>query len=200
MLPYLAGILFMTASTENITRLLHQASQGQSQAHDQLYPLVYDELRRIAHQRLLRDRPGHTLNTTALVHEAYLKLVDQTHAGWNDRAHFFALASRAMRFILVDYARKRTAQKRGGRQDDVPLSAVQLAADERSTDLLTLNDALDKLHVFSERLARLVEYRFFGGLTYEEIAEVTEWSVPTIKRDWQRARAWLYQAMQDGEI
>lgn len=189
----------MATSAATITRLLNQVSKGSPEALDQLYPFVYDELRHIAHQRLLRNRPGQTLNTTALVHEAYIKLVDQAQDGWNNRAHFFALASRAMRFILIDYARKRTAQKRGGLQHDVPLSAVQIAVDERTTDLLTLNDALDKLHTYSERLARLVEYRFFGGLTYQEIAEVTELSVPTVKRDWQRARAWLYQAMKADE-
>ena len=189
----------MAVSQNQITQLLHQVSQGDADAQDQLYPAIYDELRRIAHDRLLRNRPGETLNTTALVHEAYLRLVDQTQAEWNDRSHFFATASRAMRFILIDYARKRTAQKRGGPREDVPLSAVQIAADERSADLLTLNDALDQLTTYSERLARLVEYRFFGGLTYDEIADVTGRSVPTVKRDWKRARAWLYRAMQDQE-
>lgn len=183
----------------HLTQLLHAARDGDANAANDLYEHVYDELRRIAQQRLRRHRPGDTLNTTALVHEAYLRLVDQTQVAWNDRAHFFATASQAMRYILVDYARRRTAQKRGGTQRDVPLSAVQVshAADARSADLITLNDALDKLTQYDERLARLVEYRFFGGLTYEEIAEVTSWSIPTLKRDWRRARAWLYRAMQD---
>jgi RNA polymerase sigma factor (TIGR02999 family) len=188
----------MDASQLQITELLRQVGEGNAGAQHDLYPVVYDELRRIAHGRLLRNRPGETLNTTALVHEAYLRLVDQPKAAWNDRAHFFATASRAMRFILVDYARRRTAGKRGGLRDDLPLSVVQLAAEDRTEDLLALNDALDRLEQYSDRLARLVEYRFFGGLTYEEIAEVTGHSVPTVKRDWRRARTWLYQAMQGG--
>ena len=189
----------MQSASLPLTQLLHAARDGNAAAADDLYQHVYDELRRIAHQRLRRHRPGETLNTTALVHEAYLRLIDQTQAEWNDRAHFFATASQAMRYILIDYVRRRMAEKRGGGQRDVPLSAVQMGteADARSADLLTLNDALDRLAAYDERLARLVEYRFFGGLTYDEIAEVTQWSVPTLKRDWRRARAWLYRAMQE---
>jgi RNA polymerase sigma factor (TIGR02999 family) len=186
-----------------ITTLLKEAQAGERDAFEEVMPHVYDELRRIAHQRLMKHRPSQTLNTTALVHEAYLRLVDQTQADWQDRAHFFAVASRSMRFIIIDYVRARTAEKRGGAQDDVPLDDVQVAiADERAADLLTLNDALEQLAVVSERLSQLVEYRFFGGLTYKEIAEVTGRSVPTVKRDWARARTWLYSALQpnpDGE-
>lgn len=195
----------MTPQPHPVTRLLHDVAGGDDDAAHALYDAIYDELRQIAHQRLLRNRPGQTLNTTALVHEAYLRLVDQTQARWNDRAHFFATASRAMRFILIDYARERTAQKRGGGLPDAPLTSVHLAdadthaADERAADLLTLNDALNQLMTTNERLGRLVEYKFFGGLTYPEIAEVTGWSVPTIKRDWRRARAWLYRLMQEPE-
>ena len=195
----------MTPRPDQVTQLLHDVAGGDDAAAGVLYDAVYDQLRQIAHQRLIRNRPGQTLNTTALVHEAYLRLVDQTHAAWNDRAHFFATASRAMRFILIDYARERMAQKRGGGQPDVSLTPVHLAdsdgrpADERAADLLTLNQALDQLMAANERLGRLVEYKFFGGLTYPEIAEVTGWSVPTIKRDWRRARAWLYRLMQDDE-
>ncbi len=186
----------MSPQTER-AQWLQQVRAGDTDAAGRLLPQVYDELRRIAHQRLRQHRPGQTLNTTALVHEAYLKLVDQTQVAWNDRAHFFALASRAMRFILVDHARARTAQKRGGRQEPLPLDAVQVAAaDVRAAELLSLNQALDRLAEHDERLAAVVEYRFFGGLTYEEIAEVTGRSVPTVKRDWQRARAWLYRLMQ----
>ncbi len=187
-----------TAATQHhITHLLLAASEGRSDAFDELMPLVYDELRRVAHQRLLGYHPGETLNTTALVHEAYLKLVKQQDVGWQNRAHFFALASRAMRFILIDYARARTAEKRGGRRVDISLDVLQVAADERTADLLTLNEALEKLAKVSERLSVLIEYRFFGGLTYEEIAEITGWSLATVKRDWRRARAWLYQEMVD---
>lgn len=184
--------------SNDITQLLRAMRGGDRDRADELFAQVYDELRRIAHQRLSKHRPGATLNTTALVHEAYLRLVDQSQVEWQDRAHFFALSSRAMRFVIIDYVRARTAQKRGGGKDDVPLDDVQLrAADERTADLLTLNDALDQLADVNERLSRLVEYRFFGGLTYKEIAAVTERSVPTVKRDWRRARTWLYQAMQN---
>lgn len=185
------------ATEHHITRLLVAARAGHSDAFDKLMPLVYDELRRVAHQRLLGYRPGDTLNTTALVHEAYLKLIRQQDVSWEDRAHFFALASRAMRFILVDYARARTAEKRGGRQADLPLDILQIAAEERTAELLALNEALERLAESSERLSLLVEYRFFGGLTYEEIVEVTGWSLRTVKRDWRRARAWLLHEMEE---
>jgi RNA polymerase sigma factor (TIGR02999 family) len=185
----------MTAPPDT-TQLLLDARAGDRAAFDRLFAHVYDELRRIAHQRLLRYRPGETLDTTALVHEAYLKLVDQSRSEWRDRAHFFALASRAMRFVLVDYARARTAQKRGGRLSDVPLDAVQVAADDRAADLLALTDALERLSGVHPRLGEIVEYRFFGGLTFDEIAEVTGMSVPTARRDWMRARAWLHRWMQ----
>lgn len=160
-------------------------------------PLVYDELREIARLRLRQYRPSDTLNTTALVHEAYLKLADQAEVDWQDRAHFFAVSSRAMRFILVDYARAQTADKRGGDQARVPLSQVQIAAEERAFDLLLLHDAVDELTRLDERLGQLVEYRFYGGLNYEEIAEVTGRSVPTLKRDWRRARTWLYRYLKE---
>ncbi len=178
------------------TQLLLDARAGDRDSFDRLYSHVYDELRRIAHQRLLQFRPGESLDTTGLVHEVYLRLVDQTRAGWQDRAHFFALASRAMRFVLVDYARARTAGKRGGRQSNVPLDAVEVAADERAADLIELTDALEQLAAVSPRLGETVDYRFFGGLTFDEIAEATGRSVPTVKRDWTRARAWLYRSMR----
>jgi RNA polymerase sigma factor (TIGR02999 family) len=185
----------MTAPPDT-TQLLLDARAGDRAAFDRLFAHVYDELRQIAHQRLLRYRPGETLDTTGLVHEAYLKLVDQSRSEWRDRAHFFALASRAMRFVLVDYARARTAQKRGGRRPHVPLDAVQVAADDRAADLLALTDALERLSGVHPRLGEIVEYRFFGGLTFDQIAEVTGMSVPTARRDWVRARAWLHRWMQ----
>ncbi|MEM1041124.1 MAG: sigma-70 family RNA polymerase sigma factor [Bacteroidota bacterium] len=185
------------------TQLLLDARAGDGAALDALWPHVYGELRQIARGRLLGHRPGDTLNTTALVHEAYLRLVDGERAGWEGRAHFFALAARTMRFILVDYARARTAQKRGGAQADLRLDGLEVAdgtaTAERAADLLTLDRALDSLAGYDERLARFVEYRFFGGLTYDEIAEVAGCSVATAKRDWQRARTWLYHAMQDAD-
>lgn len=184
----------MTSSADT-TQLLHAARAGDREAFDHLYSRLYGELRAIARQRLRRNPQGETLNTAALVHEAYLKLVDQTRIDLGDRAHFLALASRAMRFIIVDYARARTAQKRGGAAGAVPLDAVDVAGDDRAADLLELDQALERLDRFDDRLARLVEYRFFGGLTYDEIAAVTGVSVPTVKRDWTRARTWLFRAL-----
>jgi RNA polymerase sigma factor (TIGR02999 family) len=184
------------STSPDTTQLLLDARAGDREAFDRLYEHVYDTLRQIAHDRLRRHRPGDTLGTTALVHEAYLKLIDQNRAGLRDRGHFLALASRAMRFILVDYARTRTRQKRGGGLPDVPLDAVQIAADERAEHLLALADGLEALSGVSTRLGQIVELRFFGGLTFEEIAEALEISVPTAKRDWARARSWLLRAME----
>lgn len=183
------------------TQLLSDARGGDRAALDRLLPRVYDELRRLAHARLRRHRPGDTLDTTALVHEVYLKLTVGETPSFTDRAHFFALAARAMRFVLISYARERTAQKRGGGQPPIPfdeaLGAGLATADAEAIDLLTLNDALDRLAVVSERLAEVVELRFFGGMAYDEVAEATGRSVATVKRDWRRARAWLYHAMRD---
>jgi len=183
-------------SQPDTTQLLLEARGGDRAAFDRLYSHVYDALREVAHRRLLQYRPGETLDTTALVHEVYLRLVDQSRAGWQDRAHFFALTSRAMRFVVVDYARARTAAKRGGREADLPLDTVQVAADDRAEDVLALAEALEQLAGVSPRLGELVEYRYFGGLSFEEIADVTGRSVRTVKRDWTRARAWLYRSMR----
>lgn len=185
------------ASRPNITRLLHEAKKGSSEAYDDLLPLVYDQLREIAHRRLRQHRPGETLNTTALVHEAYLKMADRAQVDWQDRAHFFAVSSRAMRFVLLDYARAQTADKRGGRAAHVSIDRLQIAADERALDLLTLHEAVDRLTEMNQRLGRLIEYKFYGGLNYEEIAEVTGLSTPTLKRDWRRARTWLYRHLKE---
>jgi RNA polymerase sigma factor (TIGR02999 family) len=178
------------------TQLLFDARAGDREALDRLFLHVYDALREIAHRRLRRHRPGDTLGTTALVHEAYLKLADQDRVAVQDRAHFFALASRAMRFVLVDYARARSTRRRGGAQAHLPLDAVEVAADDCAADLLDLAQALEELAAVSKRLGDIVELRFFGGLTFDEIAEVTGMSVPTVKRDWARARSWLYRSMR----
>jgi len=167
------------------------------QSLDVIFDAVYAELREIAHHRLQRMGRGETLNTTALVHEAYLRLADHTRPAWIDRSHFCALASRAMRFVLVDYARARSAQKRGGPEANVSLDRMEIAADERAVELLALDETLQRLAEREPRLAQLIEYRFFGGLSYEEIAEVTQLSVPTVKRDWRRARSWLYLEMTE---
>jgi RNA polymerase sigma factor (TIGR02999 family) len=176
---------------------------GDVDARNDLWPVLYDELRRIAHARLRKHRPGETLNTTALVHEAYLKLVDRSAADWSDQTHFLSLAARAMRHILVDYARSQTAQKRGGSNADLRLEGLQISGDDdvaqRAADLLTIDQSLDLLAKMSERLAEVVELHFFGGMTFREIAEVTGRSEPTIKRDWRRARTWLYRAMREAD-
>lgn len=193
------------AAQPDTTQLLRQAGAGDRQAHDRLFARVYDDLRAVAHRRLrARVRhAGETLGTTALVHEAYLRLADGPRAGYADRAHFYAMAARAMRFVLVDYARERTAAKRGGAAADVPLDAagdaLQVAADDRADDVLALAAALDRLGAVSPRLRDVVDLRFFGGLTFDEVAGATGTSVATVKRDWTRARAWLYRSMHDGD-
>lgn len=181
--------------TEHTTTLLRAARAGDRAAFDELFALAYDELRRAAHQRLSRNRAGETLNTTVLVHEAYVRLVDGGGAGWVDRAHFLALASRAMRFVLIDHVRASSAEKRGGGMVCVSLDDADPGTTQ-DHELLALNDALEALASYSPRLAQVVEYRFFGGLTYDEIAAALDVSVPTVKRDWVRARAWLFDAMQ----
>ncbi len=167
---------------------------------DQIYPIVYDELRRRAHWLLARERPDHTLSTTALVHEAYVRLADQTQLTWEDRAHFCAIAARAMRQILVDFARKRKAEKRGGGAERLRLDENELAVTIQSTMVLDLDEALTRLGQIDERMASVVESRFFGGMSEKEIAEVVGVSVRTIRRDWVRARAWLYKELYPDRI
>lgn len=192
----------MTGSDEatpdpgEITRLLVSIGQGDRPALNQLFPIVYAELRRLAHRQLARIRPGDTLQTTALVHEAYLKLLGTARPEWNDRRHFFAVASRAMRQISVDYARTRAAQKRGGDVSALTLDEQLLSIPERAYELVLLDDALTELESLSERPARVVELRFFGGLSVEETAAVMDVSERTVKREWQKARAFLFDALQ----
>lgn len=180
------------------TRLLSAARTGDADALDRLFPQIYEELKAIASRALRRHGGSHTLQTTALVHEAYVKLVGQADIQPQDRAHFLALASRAMRFILIDHARARTAKKRGGRMEPVALDDVQVVVEGQAIELLDLNTAVERLARQEPRLAELVDCRFFGGLTHEEVATVTGRSVPTVKRDWRRARAWLYREMRAG--
>jgi len=165
----------------------------------ELMPLVYDELRRIARHHLGGQRAGHTLDTTALVHESYLKLAKQSSRSWEDRAHFLSVAAVAMRHVLVNYAHHRNAQKRGGGRAPATLDEALVGGKEMRTDeLLALDQALDRLDEVSSRQRAVVEYRFFGGLTHEEIAEVLEVSVPTVRRDWRLARAWLSRELSTG--
>lgn len=182
--------------SEQITDLLLQVRGRDPGASDRLYSAVYDELRRIAHRQLQGERSGHTLGTTGLVHETYLKLVDLARVEWQDRGHFFRIASGAMRRILVDYARRHRAARRGGGVA-VALLHDDVAVAERGEVLLALDEALDRLSVVSERLSHVVECRFFGGLTEEETAEALEVTARTIQRDWAKARAWLYLELRD---
>ena len=188
----------MSDTRDDITRLLIDLGRGEERKVDQLLPLVYDELRRMAHHFMVKERSEHTLNTTALVHEAYLKLIDQREATWRNRSHFFAIASMAMRRILVNYAKMRSRQKRGG--GSVPVSIeenpeLQIIAEERAEELIALDEALDRLAEINERAGRVVECRFFGGLSIEETANALDVSPMTVKRDWQFAKAWLKREM-----
>lgn len=174
----------------DVTRLLESWGTGSDTALDELMPLVYSELRTIAAGQLRRERPDHTLQTTALVNEAFLRLVDQDRVQWQSRNQFFAVAAKAMRRILVDYARRRRARKRGGDPRRVPLDEVKIAV-APDVDLLQLEDCLTRLEALDSRQARVVELRFFAGCTMEEIAEVLEISASTAKRQWRLARVWL---------
>lgn len=185
----------METSTDEVTRLLRDWGNGNQQALEKLVPLIYDELRHLAHKCLYRERPSHTLQTTALVHEAYFKLIDQKDARWQNRAHFFAIAAQAMRRILVDSARRHTAMKRGGPAENLPLHEAANISLEPDPILLPLDEALNELAEIDPQQSRIVELRFFGGLTIEETAEVMKLSTDTIKREWAMARAWLRQAL-----
>ena len=181
----------MSEEASDLTALLVRLSSGETAALDELLPAVYDELRRIAHNQLRGERDEHTLRTTELVHEAYLKLVDHHELDWRDRQHFFAVAARAMRQVLVDHARQKVAAKRGGDAPEVPLDEVTLPRETKIEELIALDDALTRLADRDERAAQVVECRFFGGYTIEETADVLDVSRSTVKRDWRGARAWL---------
>jgi RNA polymerase sigma factor (TIGR02999 family) len=169
--------------------------QGASPALDRLVPLVYDELRMLAHRQLSSERQGHTLGTTALVNEAYLRLAKQAHIDWRDRAHFFDVAARMMRRILVDYARRRGAMKRGGTRRAITLDEATIAVDEQAEMVVALDEALTRLAALDERQSRVVEYRFFGGMTEEEIARLLGVTSRTVRNDWVKAKGWLYQEL-----
>lgn len=187
----------MATSDRNITALLGDLKGGDQEAVDILFPLLYDELHVMAQRRLSAERRDHTLSPTALVHEAYLKLVDQTRTDWENRAHFFGIAALVMRRILISYARQRTAERRGGDAEVVTLLDGDVAREARTDDLLALDEALDRLSDVSERAGKVVMMRFFAGLNQDEIAEALGVSVPTVQRDWQTARAWLSRELAD---
>ena len=172
---------------------------GGAEAADSLFPLLYDELRRIAHRQLAVERPGHTLSTTALVHEAYVKLADQTRAQFESRAHFLAVAAQAMRRILVTHARKVRAEKRGGTWRRLDLDQVDIPVDERAEALVVLDGALDRLAALSPRLSQVVECRFFGGMTEAETASALGVTERTVRRDWVKAKGWLLTDLDPGD-
>ncbi len=185
-------------NVDNITQLLSSVRDGNRAAIDALLPLVYDRLRALARAQLASERPGHTLNATALVHESYLNLVGQNQLSWENRAHFFAIAAQAMRRILIDYARRRLAKKRQGDSPFVTFDDSLIGGNQRAEEVVALDAALVRLRELSERQSQVVEYRFFGGLTQEEIAEVLKVSVPTVRRDWRIAKAWLANELRKG--
>lgn len=185
----------------DITALLTEtAADDGGIALDAMFPLIYEELRRLARRQLRREAVGHTLSTTALVHEAYLRLVDQTRVDWRGRAHFLGVAAKAMRRILIDHARRHRRQKRGGRLERVPLDRIELSVGERAQVLVDLDEALQRLAQVDARQARVVECRFFGGMTEEETAAALGISLRTTKRDWAKARSWLYLEMSPDTV
>jgi len=189
----------MSSAPRDVTQLLFDWNNGDQQALDKLMPLVYDELRRLAASHLRRERRNHTLQTAALVNEAYLRLIDQTRANWQNRSQFFGVAAQMMRRILVDHARDHQTAKRGGGAPKLSLEEVIGASDEKSgekdVDLIALDDALKDLAVFDPRQSRIVELRFFGGLELDEVAEAIGVSVSTVKREWNMAKAWLFNQL-----
>jgi len=186
-------------SQEKLSQLLVEWSNGDKAALDKLIPLVYDELHRMAHHYMVGERHGHTLHTSALINEAYLRLVDYRKMRWQNRAHFFAVAAQLMRRILVDHARSRHYAKRGPDACKVPLDEAVVVSQEPATDLVALDDALTNLAMFDPQKSQIVELRYFGGLSIEETAEVLGLSPTTVKREWRRAKAWLHKAITGGE-
>jgi len=185
--------------SRDITLLLNSACRGNADAVHELFPIVYDAMRALAYRHMQAERPDHTLQPTALAHEAYLKLVGQREVDWKSRAQFFALSAQAMRRILVDYARRHGAEKRGGDRERVPMDVVdERDLTRRSTYVLSVDEALRRLAQLDPRASTVVELRFFGGLSIEETAEVLGVAPRTVKRDWRMARAWLARAFDDG--
>lgn len=181
--------------THDVTQLLVEWSKGDKEALDKLMPLIHAELRRLAHHYMSRERGDHTLQTTALVNEAYLRLVNRKEVQWQNRTHFFAIAATLMRNILVDHARSHAYAKRGGGAHKIDLNEALVASQQRAAEVVALDDALTRLAVIDPQQSRIVELRFFGGLTIEETADVLDISPATIKREWKTAKAWLYQEL-----
>ena len=188
----------MNPSLPNVTQLLANWSNGDQAALDQLLPLVNDELRRLARHYLRRESPGHTLQPTALVNEAYLRLIDQRQVQWQNRAHFFGIAAQLMRRILVDHARRHAYAKRGGGAIQVSFDEGMAVTEAKAAELLAVHEALEKLNAMDARKGRIVELRFFGGLNLDETAEVLGISSPTVQREWRAAKAWLHRLLSEG--
>jgi RNA polymerase sigma factor (TIGR02999 family) len=191
----------MSAETKHeVTGILHEWSGGDRAAPERLMPLVYDELRRLARSFLVRERGGHTLQPTALVHEAYVRLVDQTRVDWQSRTHFYGIASRMMRRVLIDHARAYATDKRGRGAVRLSLDDVQLPVEQRAASFVALDEALVRLAQVDERKSRVVEMRFFGGMSDEEIAEALGVTTRTVLRDWKKARLWLYRELSQNHV
>ncbi|MBS1786472.1 MAG: sigma-70 family RNA polymerase sigma factor [Acidobacteria bacterium] len=189
-----------TPTSANVTQLLIDWRGGNSDALNQLMPLVYDELRDLAKRYMRRENSSHTLQTNALVNEAYLRLVNQQTVEWQNRAHFFAIAAQVMRHLLVDHARAKQYAKRGGGAVQVTLDEGLAVSDESSVELLALHQALERLEKIDDRKSKIVELRYFGGLSIEEVAEVLGISEITVKREWAKAKAWLYRELSQGDV
>ena len=187
----------MDASGADVTTLLNRLADGDQEAAAQLVPLIYEELRRSAVRRLRHERPGHTLQATALVHEVYLKLAGRRNAKWQNRVQFFSVASQLMRLVLLEYARSQQSVKRGGGQKKVSLDEVVLIAPDRTDELLAVHESLSRLEKLDSRQGRIVELRYFGGLTLDETAEVLRVSPKTVMREWNFAKAWLYGELKE---
>ncbi len=187
----------MKQPQKDITQFLHEISNGNKSVVDNLIPIVYDHLRQMASNQMHSERSGHTLSPTSLVHEAYMKLVDQKNTNWQNRAHFFALASIAMRRILINHANKRLAEKRGGNAPVVTCNEEFMSKESNAEEIIMLDRALEKLKIMNERQSKIVEFKFFGGLEFNEIAEVLQVSLPTVRRDWRLSRAWLIRELKD---
>ena len=186
----------MTSSSNSVSQLLIAWGQGDEAALEQLTPLVYDELHRLARRYMRRESPGHTLQTSALVNEAYLRLIDQRNVSWQNRSHFFGIASQLMRRILVDHARSHARQKRGGNAQRLSLNTTAVSTKERVVDLVAIDEALTKLAELDSQKSRIVEMKFFGGLTNDEVAECLNVSSRTIEREWRKSKAWLKGALE----
>lgn len=185
------------ASSSEVTRLLIRLKKGEKQVYEQLYPLIYDELKHLAYAQMSRQSPDHTLSKTELVHEAYLKMIDQSQINFNDKSHFLAIASRCMRQILIDYARKKHAQKRGGKKKELTyIDELFEAQNRKAEELINIDTALEELEDLNARLCQVVEMRFFGEMTIPQTAEVLDISESTVKRDWMKARGWLYNKLK----